>query len=121
MLLCVHCVILIFCNLQLNCQTCEIDKSSMDNLEPSRCRHKQDVAQKVVMACQEGLYPGWEQEPGAQDWPRPIFWQSGHEIKYSLERVKRAEKVLGVKLVANSTWLFPHFDCYIQVLSTLTL
>lgn len=104
-----------FAILQLNCQTCEVDKSHLDKLDPCPTRHKFDVAAKVLQASSEGLYPGWEQEPGAGEWPRPIFTKSGQQVKFSMERVKRAEKVLGVKLIPNSTWIFPHFDCYIQV------
>ena len=36
-------------------------------------------------------------------------------MNYSLERVKLAEKKLGLKLIPNATWIFPHFDCYVQV------
>ena len=87
----------------------------MDSLVPAKCRNKVNVASQVLQASQEGLYPGWDEEQGSQGWPRPIFDRTGNQVKWSLERVKRAEKALGVKLVANSTWLFPHFDCYIQV------
>jgi hypothetical protein len=64
-----------------------------------------------------GDYPGWEEDLPEGSEKKPIFSMSGlpRRMNYSLERVKLAEKKLGLKLIPNATWIFPHFDCYVQV------
>ena len=105
--------------LQSNCQTCEVTKDVLDDEEDHETRHKLRAAHQMRDATRKGIFPRWEAEPGAKDQPKPIYTQFGTppKIHFSAERVQRAEAALGIKLVVNSTWIFPHFDCYVQVFS----
>ncbi len=106
--------------MQSSCQTCDCSKADLADENPHDTRSKAGVARQVNNACFAGIFPGWQSE---QDVPRPIFTmvyppRDHHrppKVHWSIERLKLAERRLGVKLSSNSTWLFPHFDCYIQV------
>jgi hypothetical protein len=102
--------------MQSNCQTCDCPKSHLDDQQPHSTRNKGSVASQVKDAAFQGIYPGWQtgEDEGAQ--PRPIFVQAGlpPKLSYSIDRVKQAEKSIGVKLAVNATWVFPYFDCYVQ-------
>ena len=110
-------VLLIILFLQSNCQVCEVDKSELDDSNPHATRNKGAAANFVGKACYEGVFPGWQDEYADKDTPTPIFSLSGNprRINFAPSRVKRAEKALGLRLQSNSTWNFPHFDCYVQV------
>lgn len=71
-------------------------------------------------ACVEGVFPGWEAEG---DVPKQIFSIGGlpPKLLFSQDRVKMAEKACQVKLTSNATWIFPHFDCYVQVICKIRL
>lgn len=79
------------------------------------------MAKQVHDASLLGDYQGWEDDLPAGSQMKPIFSVSGlpQRLNFSLERVKKAEKKLGCKLLTNSTWLFPFFDCYVQVMQIL--
>jgi hypothetical protein len=100
--------------LQGNCQTCEVPKSGLDDQSAHATRNKGGVARFTHEACFEGLFPGWA-ELSAD--PRPVLARTGLPAKWTTwrEGLKKAEKALGTKLTPNSTWIFPHFDCYVQV------
>ena len=106
---------------QSNCQVCEVDKDRLDDDECHAPRFKHLASSQVCKAAQEGIFPGFREEAGYKGEPRPIFSAGGNprRIAFNLERLKLAEKNLGLKLVPNSTWLFPHFDCYVQVRASM--
>ncbi len=101
---------------QSNCQTCEVPKAALDDQQPHGTRNKGHVAAQVYVASHEGIFPGWQQEQPEGSQPKPIFVRAGlpSRLTYSIERLKLAERNLGLKLSPNSTWIFPYFDCYVQ-------
>ena len=94
-----------------------MDKEDLDDQEVHATRFKWACSHQIKKAGHEGIFPGYQDEKGYTGAPRPIFSYGGipRRVNFSLERLKRAEQALGLKLVPNSTWLFPHFDCYVQV------
>jgi hypothetical protein len=98
-----------------------VDTDELDDDQPHASRNKGSVATAINDAAFKGIFGGWESEGQGQDVPRPIFQHVGvpQKLTYSAERRKLAEKAVGCKLTPNSTWIFPHFDCYIQVKTLL--
>ena len=105
--------------MQGNCQVCECTKDELDDCEVHETRSKLDVSASINQAAFHGVFPQWQQEKGIGDppAPRPLYQRAGlpPQLRYSKTRVAYAETRLGVKISTNPTWLFPHFDCYVQV------
>jgi hypothetical protein len=100
-----------------------VEKLDLDDDQPHESRNKGSAASQVHAACFEGVFPGWQSEfPGIDNPnPKPIFniQPLSGRMNVNQERCSKAERALGIKLGSNATWLFPHFDCYIQVQSNL--
>jgi hypothetical protein len=99
----------------------------MDSLEDFCRRNKTTSTKEVCDACFKGLFPSWSEDLTATQEneeaqepvppvPKPIFTsKNGDKWTAFQQCIEKAEKKLGIKLLANATWLFPFFDVYVQV------
>eukprot|EP00961_Rhodomonas_salina_P222683 3011238-Rhodomonas_salina.1 len=90
----------------------------MDDQEPHLTSRKFWTANTVSKAVNEEGFDGWQDEPGAGDPPskQQIFFRAPatQTLTFNIKRLQRTETLLGIHLQPNSTWLFQHFNCYVQ-------
>jgi hypothetical protein len=81
----------------------------MDSTAPFVMRNKETM-REVVADAEKGVFPGWDEGNGGKP-PQPLV--NGHGIP-STHKLAQAQSIIQVHVLPNSTWLFPHFDCYVQ-------
>ena len=85
-------------------------KKEMSSSNDFPIRNKANM-QKIVADANDGVYPGWDEgNPGRE--PRPLVTEKGIP---SCNQLQEVQSTIQVHVLPNETWLFPHFDCYVQV------